>query len=105
MAKAASPVLDLQERFLQCRFDRRHTYDPKKHRWALLENGKLVQHDKICMVCGLKVTMFYFTRTGARDGRPTVTYPDGYLIKGQGRVEVEDVRREMILRKFPELKR
>lgn len=89
----------MDEKFLECR-DASHPYLDAQY--AFEERDKVVVRTRVCARCGVRQIARIVRSTGEYLMTPQVTYPDGYLRAGLGRLAKQAVRQESVRRVYRE---
>ena len=92
----AGDLANMPDTFLQCR-ELGHSWRPGHDTITRSTRGKVVEFSRqlFCQTCGCEAWDKYETRDFTRVGTRKISYPEGYLTKGHGRVPRSEARRAL----------
>lgn len=83
---------DMDMAFLWCRTER-HKWEWERDQVADIENDKAFDRVDVCERCDAVKVKTISTNTFRVIGKPRMSYPKGFLVKGRGRINLSDVYR------------
>lgn len=90
----------MEDRYLWCRTER-HKWEWERDQVADIENDEAFDRVDVCERCDAVKVKTISIRTFRPIGKPRMSYPKGYLVKGRGRIDIADVYRAQYQRRRP----
>jgi len=93
-------ITSLDNAYLWCRTER-HKWEWERDQIADIENDTAFNRVDVCERCDAVKIKTISTTTFRVLGKPRMSYPKGYLVKGRGRIDISDVYRVQYQRRRP----